>query len=91
VRYHCAEPISQPRSAARRRRGTAGCAQGEGDQGLRPGMTVDERDRIKALERRVGELRQATALCWAVRQSAQRRSNSQTCSNPTSLLNSEKE
>jgi transposase len=33
--------------------------QAERDQGKRPGLTTDERDRIKALEREVRELRQA--------------------------------
>src|SRR2546430_2843382 len=33
--------------------------QAEGDQGLRPGATTDERERIKALERENRELRQA--------------------------------
>lgn len=34
----------------------------ERDQGLRAGLTTDERDRIKALEREVRELRQANEI-----------------------------
>lgn len=34
----------------------------ERDQGLRPGLTTDERARMKALEREVRELRQANVL-----------------------------
>ena len=34
----------------------------ERDQGLRDGMTTQERDRIKALEREVRELRQANEI-----------------------------
>lgn len=36
--------------------------QSERDQGLRAGTTSDERDRIKALEREVRELRQANEI-----------------------------
>ena len=36
--------------------------QAERDQGKRPGLTTDERDRIKALEREVRELRQANEI-----------------------------
>jgi transposase len=36
--------------------------QAERDQGLRDGMTTPERDRIKALEREVRELRQANEI-----------------------------
>jgi len=34
----------------------------ERDQGLRPGLTTDERSRMKALEREVRELRQANEI-----------------------------
>ena len=36
--------------------------QAERDQGLRAGPTTDERERIKALEREVRELRQANEI-----------------------------
>jgi transposase len=36
--------------------------QAERDQGKRPGLTADERDRIQALEREVRELRQANEI-----------------------------
>jgi transposase len=36
--------------------------QGERDIGLRPGVTSDERDRMRALEREVRELRQANEI-----------------------------
>src|SRR5512134_3162919 len=36
--------------------------QAERDQGKRPGLTTDERERIKALEREVRELRQANEI-----------------------------
>ena len=36
--------------------------QAERDQGKRPGTTTDERERMKALEREVRELRQANAI-----------------------------
>jgi transposase len=36
--------------------------QAERDQGVRPGPTTDERERIKALEREVRELRQANEI-----------------------------
>ncbi len=36
--------------------------QAERDQGIRPGATIDERERIKALERENRELRQANEL-----------------------------
>ena len=36
--------------------------QAERDQGKRPGLTTDARDRIKALEREVRELRQANEI-----------------------------
>ena len=36
--------------------------QAEREQGKRPGLTTDERDRIKALEREVRELRQANEI-----------------------------
>ena len=36
--------------------------QAERDQGLRAGLTTDERERIKALEREVRELRQANEI-----------------------------
>ncbi len=36
--------------------------QAEQDQGRRPGATTEERDRIKALEREVRELRQANEI-----------------------------
>ena len=36
--------------------------QGERDRGLRPGPTTEERERIKALEREVRELRQANEI-----------------------------
>jgi transposase len=36
--------------------------QGERDAGQRPGTTTDERERIKALEREVRELRQANEI-----------------------------
>jgi transposase len=36
--------------------------QAERDQGLRPGLTSDERERMKALEREVKELRQANEI-----------------------------
>jgi transposase len=36
--------------------------QAERDQGKRPGSTTDERERIKALEREVRELRQANEI-----------------------------
>jgi transposase len=36
--------------------------QAERDQGKRPGLTADERDRIQALEREVRELRQANQI-----------------------------
>ena len=34
----------------------------ETDQGLRPGLTSPERERLKALEREVGELRRANEI-----------------------------
>ena len=37
-----------------------GCA--ERDQGLKPGLTTDERERLKALERENRELRQANEI-----------------------------
>jgi transposase-like protein len=37
-------------------------AQAERDQGLRGGVTSEERDKIKALEREVKELRQANEI-----------------------------
>ena len=36
--------------------------QGERDKGQRPGLTTDEQERIKALEREVRELRQANEI-----------------------------
>jgi transposase len=36
--------------------------QAERDGGIRPGTTTDERDRIRALEREVRELRQANEI-----------------------------
>jgi transposase len=36
--------------------------QAERDRGVRPGTTTDERDRIRALEREVRELRQANEI-----------------------------
>jgi transposase-like protein len=36
--------------------------QAERDQGKRPGTTTDDRERIKALEREVRELRQANEI-----------------------------
>ena len=42
--------------------------QGERDAGERPGLTTDDRERIKALEREVRELRQANEIlrkAWA--------------------------
>jgi len=36
--------------------------QAERDQGLRPGLTSDERERMKSLEREVRELRQANEI-----------------------------
>ena len=36
--------------------------QAERDQGVRPGATTEERERIKALEREVRELRQANEI-----------------------------
>lgn len=36
--------------------------QSERDQGMRPGQTTDERERIKTLEREVRELRQANEI-----------------------------
>ena len=36
--------------------------QAERDEGKRPGLTLDERERIKALEREVRELRQANEI-----------------------------
>jgi transposase-like protein len=36
--------------------------QAERDQGQRPGLTTDEQERIKALEREVRELRQANEI-----------------------------
>jgi transposase len=36
--------------------------QTERDEGKRPGLTTDERERIKALEREVRELRQANEI-----------------------------
>jgi transposase len=36
--------------------------QAEKDSGARPGMTTDERERVKALEREVRELRQANEI-----------------------------
>ena len=36
--------------------------QAERDQGKRPGLTTDQRDRIQALEREVRELRQANEI-----------------------------
>jgi transposase-like protein len=36
--------------------------QAERDSGMRPGTTTDERDRIRALEREVRELRQANEI-----------------------------
>ena len=36
--------------------------QAERDQGIRPGLTSDERDRMKALERENRELRQANEI-----------------------------
>ncbi len=36
--------------------------QSERDQGVRPGQTTDERERIKALERENRELRQANEI-----------------------------
>ena len=36
--------------------------QAERDEGKRPGLTTDERERIKALEREVRELRQANEI-----------------------------
>ncbi len=36
--------------------------QSKRDKGVRPGQTTDERERIKALEREVRELRQANEI-----------------------------
>ena len=35
---------------------------GETDDGLRPGLTTNERERLKTLEREVGELRRANEI-----------------------------
>ena len=53
---------SRRRSAARRRRCATGSGKAERDQGLRSGPTSDERERIRALEREVRELRQANEI-----------------------------
>ena len=53
---------SRRRSAARRRRCAGGVRQAERDSGLRAGTTSEERDRIKTLERKVRELRQANEI-----------------------------
>jgi transposase len=48
-----------------RPRGKAGpltVKQAERDQGRRPGLTTDERERLKTLEREVKELRQANEI-----------------------------
>ena len=39
-----------------------GVRQAERDRGLRAGLTTDERERLKALEREVRELRQANEI-----------------------------
>ncbi len=36
--------------------------QSERDHGIRPGQTTDERERIKALEREIRDLRQANKI-----------------------------
>ena len=46
----------------RRRRCAAGCARRSAIGGLRAGPTSEERERIKALEREVRELRQANEI-----------------------------
>ena len=50
------------RSAARRETLRHWVRQAERDQGVRPGLTTDERERIKALERENRELRQANEI-----------------------------
>ena len=50
------------RSAARARPCGTGCGRHERDAGLRDGMTSEERERIKALERENRELRQANEI-----------------------------
>ena len=40
----------------------AGCASSERDQVARPGLTTEERERLKALERENRELRQANEI-----------------------------
>ena len=54
--------LSRRRSAVRRRRCGAGSGKAERDQGKRAGPTSDDRERIKALEREVRELRQANEI-----------------------------
>jgi transposase-like protein len=70
VLEHCAEHTSQW-AAITSIAGKIGCTaqtlhtwvrQTERDQGLRPGPTADERERIKALERENRELRQANEI-----------------------------
>ena len=53
---------SRPRSAARRRRCDCGFGGLERDQGKRAGLTTDERERLKELERENRELRQANEI-----------------------------
>ena len=54
---------SRPRSAARPRRcGFRWVNQTERDQGKKPGVTTDERERMKALQRENRELRQANEI-----------------------------
>ena len=55
-------PRSLPRSAAQRRPCSNWVRQAERDQGKRPGASTDERERIKALEREIRELRQANEI-----------------------------
>ena len=70
VRAHEGEHISQW-SAIQSIAAKIGCSgetlrnwvrQSERDQGVHPGQTTDERERIKALEREVRELRQANEI-----------------------------
>ena len=53
---------SRPKSAAQRRPCRNWVRQAERDQGRRPGVSTDERERIKALERENRELRQANEI-----------------------------
>ena len=58
------KPSTSPgrRDSTKSASGKLGAVQAECDQGKRPGPTTDDRDRIKALEREVRELRQANEI-----------------------------